>query len=489
MERQITTYADFRGGMNVDVSPLLIGDNELLLARNVDLGERGALRTRAGVAVYNSSAYGASVTQIFEWPKKNGDVWLMAVLGKTLKRIVSDSSTTTIQAVNLDTVGYVPFNDKLYFVDGNAFYEVSGSSASAVSPYNDVTNDLTPVKRCTMLIRHPKSMRFFAAGDPQNVSALYYSEPNQPDFWKETSVLHPTEGDGAVKAIALLADAVLVFFSRSIWVWRGIDPDEDVIWEKLSAPEGTDAPSSIALTPMSLTFLGRGGLWAMSPSALGLTGEIDTSGQAFYNLLDQKGLSLLQGIDRSTFTSVYDSDTQRLVFAYKDGDDYKIAEVDWPLQALTVWSDVPALCLFLAHDGKLLAGYEDYIVELRNGNYDFHDGFTYPITTEIHTPPYDPAPMQPKRFAFVYVTFQSDETVPELQCDIIIDGELVKSIDLGEHTEQRNPYYNWGEHVTARIPVNAPGHGIQLRLKCDKPVVLYSWAFEWSTLVRKGAQV
>src|SRR5690606_20485948 len=86
--------------------------------------------------------------------------------------------------------------------------------------------NLDPIAKCRFLVRHPNSYRLFAAGNPEDPAAVYFSEPNAPDYWKPTSVLYPTTGDGPVQNIIAFGDALLVFYKHSVWAWRGIDPDE-----------------------------------------------------------------------------------------------------------------------------------------------------------------------------------------------------------------------------------------------------------------------
>src|SRR5690625_2106222 len=77
-------------------------------------------------------------------------------------------------------------------------------------------NNLGAVAKSTFLVRHPNSYRLFAAGNPDDPSAIYYSEPGEPDYFNSTSVLYPTTGDGPVTGLAAFGDALLVFYKHSI---------------------------------------------------------------------------------------------------------------------------------------------------------------------------------------------------------------------------------------------------------------------------------
>lgn len=67
MPRQMITYADFRGGLNTDSANDILADNELVVAENVDLLDRGALTKRAGLSKYNATPYTVGgVAQVIE---------------------------------------------------------------------------------------------------------------------------------------------------------------------------------------------------------------------------------------------------------------------------------------------------------------------------------------------------------------------------------------------------------------------------------------
>ena len=73
----------------------------------------------------------------------------------------------------------------------------------------------------THVVRHTKSHRIFMAGDPSDMSALSFSEPNDPSIFKATSKMYPTTDDGEITGIATLL-TLLWCFSGDPWVWRGL---------------------------------------------------------------------------------------------------------------------------------------------------------------------------------------------------------------------------------------------------------------------------
>src|SRR5690606_29207401 len=90
--KRIRSYYDFRGGLNTDAALDNMMDNELVRADNVDLDERGGLTKRKGTVRLNAEHYGFQVEQLIEWPRDDGESWLLAVIGTNLCRIRDDQS-------------------------------------------------------------------------------------------------------------------------------------------------------------------------------------------------------------------------------------------------------------------------------------------------------------------------------------------------------------------------------------------------------------
>lgn len=497
---QMAAITDFRGGVNLDTALDALEANELVEALNSELSERGAIRKRAGWAKFNASSYDSIVTQIFEWPRKDETTQLMAVMGDTLYEVAENGARTAVQTSTSSEIGHFFFQDRLYWVDGAEYYVYDGSSSDPVTPKDEPDNNLGPIRRCRFAVRHPKSFRFFAAGDPQEASAVYFSEPNEPDYWKDTSILHPSTDDGPVVGLSLLGDAVLVWFRHSLWVWRGVDPTLDVVWEKLAAPEGTVSHRTIALTPQSTTFLGEGGLFAMSPQILGLTGEQEPGQDVFRNLAEGKFTSLLERIVQKEQTrGVYDGKNRRYLLSYTESDNPAHANdtvlvLDWPIGAITFWRapgvGVRSWCY--RHNGDLLAGMDNFILRLNEGTVDAHpEDSDQAINFDVRTPPVNVAPFQRKRFLRVGVTFKYEDEM-ELLLGVYVDGKLVKTIALHDSAEPHEGTEDWRRLVTTRDKVMVNGERIQARIQntqANMPVEVYGIAFEWLPLWPLGRQV
>ena len=133
MAKMLKSYPDFRGGWNADAAPDLMADNELTLADNIDLSERGGFSKRKGTVALNDVPYNSDVNQIIEWPRDDGSIQLLAVIGTDLCAIDDDGKATVIDNLNSTQIGYVVWKDKLFYVDGKRFVYYNGSTVQQVA--------------------------------------------------------------------------------------------------------------------------------------------------------------------------------------------------------------------------------------------------------------------------------------------------------------------------------------------------------------------
>jgi hypothetical protein len=367
MPKERLPVTDFRGGLNVDSSPDNLADNQLAKADNVDLYEMGGLTKRKGTAYFNAVSYGAQVEQAFEWPRNDGSVVLLAVIGSNLCRVAENGTATIVQAVAAEKVGYFFLQDKLYFADGSNYYVYDGTTCAAAAPAADA--DLTNVKRCRFLVRHPKSSRIFAAGNAADQAALYFSQYGDPTYFKGSSVLYPTTGDGPVTGLSVFGDAVVVWFAHSVWVWRGIDPETDAVWVKVPKGQGASAGDTIQLTPNTMTFLGQGGLYAVAASLITGSGEFIPGLEAVKNLAEERVSSIIQDIANPAIAAgVWDMPRGRYLLAYRDTDapdarNNRILVLNWHLGGFTRYIGIQANDFCLRGNGDLLVASNNYLLK------------------------------------------------------------------------------------------------------------------------------
>lgn len=609
MAKLLKPYYDFRGGWNCDAAPDNLADNELALADNIDLAERGGLSKRRGTVALNEESYGAQVEQLFEWSRDSGENILMAVIGKTLCTIADDGTKTDVQELASSRIGWFFFKDALYFVDGAEYRVYDGETVQAVqaaSPppaptltgkaadsetelkagtykgavvfvdefgveseaseeasvtitkgqkitwtnipqgpegtmyrrlyrtmvdgtvlrrlatienntattYDDTTadydlgsairseNNLAPIKRCKFIVRHPKSFRIFAAGDSENPTALYFSEPNEPAYFPKTSMLVPTTGDGPITGLALFGDAVMVFYRHSIWIWRGLDPDEDAIWEKLPTGQGTVAERSIALTQNSLTFLGIGGIYAISPAILAYTVTLAPGEELIANLAANRVTNAIRGIVHpEKCCAVYDPYNERYLLAYCDDPaidrNNRVLVYDWGLHAFTRYTDLYINDFCYRQNGDLLAATDGYIIKMGEGYRDYGDR---PIRMLAATKPYTlDYPFHKKRMTRLFVAFrQSEEGICRVDSRIKVDDVAV--LELTDATvydsfiwgDEWGKMWGWRNLVTSRMKISQSGHRVQVEItnsQIDIPTTIYGIAFEYRPIRAKGTRL
>jgi len=453
---QLVDY-DFHDGLNVDADSEQIKKSELI------------------------DSYEAQAEQLIEWPRDDGTITLLAIIGTNLCELDSDFSVSkTVQALNSTRIPYFFLQDKLYFIDpGTEYYVYDGTNCNAVTPDSDPDNDLTPIKRCKYIVRHPKSMRIFFAGDTQDQSAVYYSEYNQPDFVKDTSVLYPTNGDGPVKVLSMFMDAVLVEYKYSRWIWRGIDPEEDSIWEKLPTSAGTIAPYSVALTTSSLTSLGPGGIYTITPSIIGISMEIRVDRDYIANIAQNKVMEIINAITSPEIAvSVFDNINQRFMLAYCDDDterNNKILVVDWLMGGFTRWTGIKVNDFLLRLNGDLLAATENYILKLNTGDKDIStDGTEAAIDFDIETPSYDfDSPFEDKNVSKYFISYKN-ETGLAFEVDYKVDDEVKETEEISASgTADLN---------VARIVTSYTGARHRLNIKhsqVDVPFAVYGIGFNF----------
>lgn len=129
-------------------------------------------------------------------------------------------------------------------------------------------NDLSNIKRCTILEYHPHSYRVFAAGDSTDPTALYYTEIDNPYAHVPASVLRPKSGAGPITALKSFVNSMLISYKRLWKYWDGIEVGTDAQFGDVPIPTGCINNWAVAMTPYSLTFWGADGPYVIYPGIL-----------------------------------------------------------------------------------------------------------------------------------------------------------------------------------------------------------------------------
>jgi hypothetical protein len=280
-------------------------------------------------------------------------------------------------------------------------------------------NNFNDIIKCNIIERHPHSFRMFATGNPDNPMSVYYSRPNEPGYWENQNVLRVADGDGAIIALAAFGDSMLVFTSNhSIYVFRGIDPASDASWFKLPIAQSTVSPESICLTPSSLTFLGYGGIYSISPVVLDYQYVMQPGQDVMANLADMKIVSVvnkMSNLDKAC--AVWDPYNNRYLLTYAslgESENDSLLIFNWNTKSFTRIQGWHPISMLL-YGSDLLIATSEGLFKAFNGSTD--NGRD--IQINVQTKKYDLAmPLNQKRLQKVYI---SSQVFIKYMVDIIAD--------------------------------------------------------------------
>jgi hypothetical protein len=510
MPKQIKSYLDFRGGLNLDAAPDNLADNELMEANNCILDERGALSKRKGTIPLNETSYGAEVERLIEWPLRDGDKVLLAIVGSTLCKINSDYTKTDLKVLDDAEIGYFFYADKFYFTGKEStvdkYWQYDGTTVSEVTPNADPTNDLAPIKRCRLFLWHAKSQRIFAAKDASDRAALYYSEAGDPTFFKETSKLYPTTGDGPVYSLSLFGEAMATIYQSSVWTWKGVSPDTDAEWMKIPSEYGTLSSRTPKLTPNSLTFLGQGGLISLSPGLIDSNVVMLTGDELIKNRTKDKVSSVIRSITNSEITcAIYDRITDKYMLAYTDvasaTRNSKVLVLDWGLQSFTIFTGWQVNDFLQRTNGDILIATNGYILKAGEGYKDW-DGTTekykainFSIKTKQWNLDYPVHIKKTRRLFLAARQYAVTNTTLDIQVDAGYGQVSYPDVPIDDSFVWGDVWgttWGWADLVTKEMRCKQKGTRFCVTISndaIDELVTIYGLAFEYKVKKPRGEKV
>jgi hypothetical protein len=588
--RQHQAWENFNGGWSTN-DPEKLNANELEIGDNIEIDERGGAVIRWGTSKVNPDSFAAQVEQLIEWPRKDGTITSLAVIGTSLYKINSDGTRTLIQALAASKIGYYFLQDCLYFGDGSKYYRYTGSACAEVqlagapvaptvtgagsgswdgsykykivyvdayevesaasdaasvtisdkasieitniptgpagtvkvriyrttdgsdwykylaevsngtASYTDTIHDedlgsdtlpenldLTAIKRCKHFWRHSKSFRIFAAGDPQYPEALYWMEPNQPGKHKETSVLFPVTGEGPILGLYEFMDALIVAYKKGFWVWRGIDPDVDVRWEKLPVKDGSQSPWAMELGENCLLAVGAGALYRFNPSILGMPNALTPGEGLVQNLAEMRVDTVISGCTApSVMAGSFDTKRHKYYLAYADtgARNNKILVWDQAKNCFTRWTGIAANDVLVRSDGVIWFACENYILKLdpASGHDILPDGTSAGIAFDLKTPETSFGLKFFNKIAHrVYVSLKNPFLADyQLRVRLYVDDAVV-------HDETYTPDEAVKVLLEPTFKVHSKGLRIGIRFTCnqaDTPTTIYGVGLDY-TVVRNS---
>ncbi|MDK2932406.1 MAG: hypothetical protein PWP27_216 [Clostridiales bacterium] len=363
----------------------------------------------------------------------------------------------------------------------------------------DITdNNLTPIKKCTMFIQHPSSLRIFAAGNPDDPTALFYSEPNDIGYFKETSKAYPYTNDGKITAICNLSDDLLVSYNNIWYHWRGIDPTTDAIWKPLPIPYGCVAHHSIALTPFSITFLGQDAIYRVSASILSQEVVMVQPDQIIDRLSENKVERTLKTIkNKEKVRAVFHDNKYMLAFSDDDTISYnnKVLVYFWNRPGgFVVYTGWEHYAWYKKTNGELLFTSKNYLLTTNKGysDIDVDTGEKKGICFSVLSKQYHFGYMlNPKYLRFLFLAFRQHEQT-ESFVNITLLGDyvdvLIENVDLAESLIwQRLWSKKWGfaDMIQKGAEINKIATSFQVLIENDRiddPVTVYAIGFGFEPL-------
>ena len=285
--------------------------------------------------------------------------------------------------------------------------------------------DLSNIRKCTMLEMHNKSNRFFATGNPDDPSAIYYSELLEPDNFKGYSVVYPTTNDGPVQGIETLNDMLLVFYKNSVWAWRGIDPQQDAVWEKLPLLHGTYNGKTLQLTQNTLTFIDLDGIYSLN------------SLKEAQNITEDKVSNVIKSIaNKGKVQAIFNSAESKYILAYAETDSKsnKLLVGDWTLGSYAIWEIPDITDIVYTLDGEVYLSSGNEILT-QSDSYDTN------VTMRIRTKEVLlQNPYSDKLITRVYVSLSN--YTPSTTLKVILDDGVTKTFDVTSKTQRFDIQHN-----------------------------------------------
>lgn len=331
---------------------------------------------------------------VFNKPKTSGT----GVEGRFYKAKVA---TTIINTTNLgDTANWEDVTD---------IVNTLSNQVITVKLKAGVTDgSLDNIKKCTLFAFHSKSMRVFASGNPSDPSAVYFSEPNQFNYFKTTSVLYPAHNNlGKVTCLIDVMANMLVGFENGWYQFTGISVETNAEWKKLPIPYGCIASRSLVLTPYSITFLAKDGIYTMSVNVVNTDSVIVMSDQMVVNQTKDKMENAIKSIinPSEAHAVLYDN---FYYLHYKDSEGPKTLVLDMSKRAFQLMSGYEIYDFVVTSANELLYACKNYILKVEGDvDIDINTGSQIPIHMKVKTKPYDFGENVSRKYVtFMYFTFR-----------------------------------------------------------------------------------
>lgn len=497
---ELKAYNDFSEGFNDTSTPHNLTKKELRTAINSISDEQGGFATREGSCIYNSlPSINDDIVDYIEWIRGKEIKELVYTKSKKLYEIV-DGVYVEKTTLTSDAFNYLILKKGLYFSDGVDIYEWLSDSEVITPLVPNVAgdNDLAPIRKCTKFIFHTESLRVFACGNPDDPTALYFSETNDITYFRGTNIMYPIVAEGEIMAVCELTGALLVSYNNSWAYWYGTDPST-AVWKPMNIPYGCVSNGSLVLTPYSMTFLSKQGIVRIMTNIIGQSSSLVQSSSIIKVLTNNKAENTIKSIKNWKHTKAIFYDNKYFL-AFNDGTDTnsndKILVYDWNLKSFpSIYEGWEVYNWNKKTNGKLIFTSKNYLIETHIGTSDIdtatgsEKAIIFDVTTRYDTL----GATFNKTFLKMILLGFRQHTSAESHIDITIVGDylekVIKETDLTESLTWGRTWGNtvWGntETITKIAEINQQAIGFQLRFynnRLNDPVTIYAFGFMYEDI-------
>lgn len=564
MATKTILYDDFRKGRNDTVAPNQLEDDEMFEAINLDLSERGGFSRRKGVVPTNSVKIGTQLMSPYEWICGNLRIILNVKYDGTTYSFgkIEGDVFTPRQTVLSGELAIIVIRNVLYFGDGTNIYEwgaydytpasgtvnlvtndvvmntdgefyrskltrssVNLSTETYTNTTNwelvtlaknvvcdyirpikanpDVTNNIAPIKKCTYFLHHPASFRIFAYGNPDEPTALYFSEANEMGYWKGTNKLYPSKNDGGITAICNLTDCLMVSYNTMWYYWRGVST-ADMTWKPLPLPYGCKSQGSLALTPFSITYLGDDNIYNVTASILSSEVVMLQPEQIIKSLTEGTQEIILNSIKvPKNAKAIFHKEKYMLAFNDDESLNYnnKVLVYYWNTKGVVINEGLEIYGWIEKNDGELLIASRGWMLIADTGysDWDTQLGQKKPIRIFAETKFYNlKALLNPKYLSRMFFVFrQTLEEDPKVDIRIFSDYRMTGfyDVNLAESLVWGREWGNtwgWNDMIIKGAFLSAVANTFKIQFEnddLDSQITVYAIGFEYELLEPNPAMI
>ena len=243
----------FSGGLNQLEDPRIIGDDQLAVCQNMDIGRSGELILRNGLREQTSTTQvikfiGAATksdntSRLYEFAAGDGFVYY-----NDSPLTVSAYIFLTVQAGQTEKT--VQYNNNVYVIPKGVQF---GTATAGVGFYQNLTsNAITSVAsmpRGTGSLIFKDRLFIFGPVDRTNTATqrIYYSAATDPTNWPAANFFDVNPGDGeGVTAMIAIQDTLIIFKRHSTYaLFYDTDPGLGVL-RRVNTQIGATGPDAVA---------------------------------------------------------------------------------------------------------------------------------------------------------------------------------------------------------------------------------------------------